>query len=134
MTRRGFVVVAIFSLVLVMVAMGKLLPKPPLSSFYSSSIALYDDQGRLLRLTTARDERYRLWVPLKRISPSLIKATLLHEDRWFRWHPGVNPVALVRGGWRTYVSGVQRQGGSTLTMQLARLHWRFNSQIGRAHV
>jgi len=127
-------VVAIFSLVLVMVAMGKLLPKPPLSSFYSSSIALYDDQGRLLRLTTARDERYRLWVPLKRISPSLIKATLLHEDRWFRWHPGVNPVALVRGGWRTYVSGVQRQGGSTLTMQLARLHWRFNSRTLRGKI
>lgn len=110
MTRRGLVVVAIFSLVLLILAMGNFFPKPPLFSFYSSSTALYDDQGRLLRLTTAMDERYRLWVPLKKISPALIEATLLHEDRWFRWHPGVNPVALVRGGWRTYVSGVKRQG------------------------
>jgi penicillin-binding protein 1C len=108
--------------------MGRLFPKSPLSSFYSSSIAFYDDHGRLLRLTTARDERFRLWVPLNKISPALIEATLMQEDRWFRWHPGVNPIALVRGGWRTYVTGGRRQGGSTLTMQVARLHWRFNSR------
>jgi penicillin-binding protein 1C len=79
-------------------------------------------------LTTARDEKFRLWVPLRRISPVLVEATLLHEDHWFRWHPGVNPIALARGGWRTYVTGGPRQGGSTLTMQLARLHWKINSR------
>jgi membrane carboxypeptidase/penicillin-binding protein PbpC len=30
-----------------------------------SSTAVYDDHGRLLRLTLASDDRYRLWVPLK---------------------------------------------------------------------
>lgn len=108
--------------------MGRLWPRPPLSSFWSSSVALYDEEGRLLRLTTARDERFRLWVPLRKVSPALIEATLLHEDRWFRWHPGVNPVALARACWRTYVAGGRRQGGSTLTMQLARLHWRIDSR------
>ena len=127
--RRGLCVLAVVPLVVLAVGMiGRVWPKPPLSSYYSSSIALYDDQGHLLRLTTARDEQFRLWVPLLKISPALIEATLLHEDRWFRWHPGVNPIALVRGGWRTYVSGGRRQGGSTLTMQLARLHWRIDSR------
>ncbi len=126
--RGGLGIVAVVSLMLLVLVIGRLWPKSPLSSSYSSSIALYDDQGRLLRLTTARDERFRLWVPLQKISPALVEATLLHEDRWFRWHPGVNPIALVRGGWRTYVAGDRRQGGSTLTMQLARLHWRLDSR------
>ena len=52
---------------------------------------------------------------------------MLKEDRWFYWHPGVNPIALVRAGFRTYRSGV-RQGGSTLTMQLARLIYRLNTK------
>ena len=50
--------------------------------------------GKLLRLTLSRDEKYRLWLPLKSISPVLVKATLLHEDKWFRFHPGVSPTAL----------------------------------------
>lgn len=112
----------------------RLWPNPRLSSSYGSSVALYDDRGRLLRLTTAGDERFRLWVPLRKISPSLIEATLLHEDRWFRWHPGVNPIALMRGGWSTYVAGGRRQGGSTLTMQLARHHWRLDSRRLRGKV
>jgi len=128
LTRRGLRVFAVVSLLLLVLVAGRLWPKPPLSSSYSSSTALYDDQGRLLRLTTAGDERFRLWVPLRKISPALIEVTLLHEDRWFHWHPGINPIALVRGGWRTYLAGGRRQGGSTVTMQLARLHWRIDSR------
>jgi penicillin-binding protein 1C len=126
--RRTFGVIAVFLSVFLVLFMVRLWPKQTVSLSYSSSIALYDDQGHLLRLTTARDEQFRLWVPLSKISPFLIEATLLHEDRWFHWHPGVNPIALVRGGWRTYIVGGLRQGGSTLTMQLARLHWRLDSR------
>ncbi len=61
------------------------------------------------------------------MSPVLVDAFLLKEDRWFRWHPGVNPVALVRAGFRTW-RGDSRQGGSTLTMQLARLTYHFNTR------
>ena len=52
------------------------------------------------------------------MSPALVDAFLLKEDRWFYWHPGVNPVALARAAVRTYGGG-GRQGGSTITMQLA---------------
>ena len=129
LTRRRLYVLAVVPLVVLATGIiVRFWPRPPLSSYYTSSIALYDDQSRLLRLTTARDEQFRLWLPLRKISPILVEATLLHEDRWFRWHPGVNPIALVRGGWRTYVSGGRRQGGSTLTMQFARLHWGIDSR------
>lgn len=106
----------------------RLWPHRPLSAWLPSSTAVYDARGRLLRLTLASDQRYRLWVPLKDVSPALVDGVLLHEDRWYRWHPGFNPYGLMRGAWVTYVSHGNRQGGSTITMQLARLLWRLNTR------
>jgi len=55
----------------------------------------------------------------------------LYEDRHFRLHPGVNPVALIRATWSTYVTGDRRIGGSTITMQLARrIHDIDSSTLG----
>ena len=68
--------------VLVAVAI-RLYPKPPISSNYTSSTAVYDAKGQLLRLTLAKDDRYRLWLPLKDISPEIIEAFQLQEDRLF---------------------------------------------------
>jgi len=114
-------------------------PRPPLSTYAPSSSALFDSHGRLLRLTLADDAQYRLWTPLTEVSPQLVEALLLHEDRHFYRHPGINPPALARAAFATYSGGL-RQGGSTITMQLARLIWHLNTrspagklvQIGRA--
>ncbi|GGA01631.1 penicillin-binding protein 1C [Dyella caseinilytica] len=106
----------------------RLWPHAPLRSWLSSSTAVYDDRGRLLRLTLASDQQYRLWVPLQDISPQLVQGVLLHEDRWYAWHPGVNPYGLLRGAWITYGRHGAPQGGSTITMQLARLLWRLNTR------
>ncbi len=118
----------------------RLWPHASLRDWKPSSTAVYDDHGRLLRLTLASDDRYRLWVPLTDISPQLVDAVLLHEDRWYWWHPGFNPYGLARGAWVTYARRGSRQGGSTITMQLARLLWPLNThsplgkleQVGRA--
>ncbi|MCB1611200.1 MAG: penicillin-binding protein 1C, partial [Xanthomonadales bacterium] len=107
------------------------LPQPPLSLQAPQSVAVYDRHGQLLRLSLASDQRYRLWQPLEQISPLLIDAVLLHEDAWFRWHPGFNPLSLMRGAWSTYVSGEARIGGSTVTMQLARLLGRLDTRTPR---
>jgi penicillin-binding protein 1C len=106
----------------------RLWPRAPLSQSFASSTAIYDANGKLLRLTLSDDDKFRLWTPLKEISPTLIEATLLHEDRHFNMHPGINPFALGRGAWRTYFTDERRQGGSTITMQLARLKYRLNSR------
>jgi penicillin-binding protein 1C len=105
----------------------RVIPHRPLAARVPTSTAVYDGDGALLRLTLSPDDKYRVWVPLERMSPLLVQATLLQEDRYFRLHPGVNPVALLRGGWRTYVAGGRRQGGSTITMQLARLLYGIRS-------
>jgi penicillin-binding protein 1C len=106
----------------------RLWPHRPLAELAPTSTAVYDDHGRLLRLTLASDERYRLWMPLREMPPALVQAVMLQEDAWFRWHPGFNPISLARGAWVTYARGGARQGGSTLTMQLARLVYRLNTR------
>jgi len=91
------------------------------------STSIWSADGELLRATLAPDGQYRLWTPLSQMSPELINAFQLKEDRWFYWHPGVNPVSLLRAGIKTW-RGDGRQGGSTLTMQLARLVYHLNTK------
>ena len=105
--------------------------KPVLVNRSGFSSAVYDHDGRLLRLTGATDEHYRLWVPLADIPPAMIDATLIQEDAWFRWHPGVNPLSLVRASCATYINRDRRIGGSTITMQLARYRFGIDSRTLR---
>ncbi|MFL6576838.1 MAG: transglycosylase domain-containing protein, partial [Povalibacter sp.] len=69
----------------------RLWPKEPLAQKIASSTAVFDRNGRLLRLTLAADQQYRLWTPLEDVSPEFIEALLLHEDQHFYRHFGVNP-------------------------------------------
>ncbi len=110
-------------------------PRPRLMAAYPESRAFFDTHGRLLRLGLAADQRYRLFTPLEQISPQLVDATLIYEDKHFYDHPGVDLPALVRAFWTTYVSRTRRVGASTITMQVARLRWRIhtNTVIGKLH-
>lgn len=102
-------------------------PVAPLSNGYVSSTAIYDANGKLMRLALAADQRHRIWVDLDKISPLTQQAFVLHEDRYFRYHPGINPVALMRGFYATYIKRERRVGGSTITMQLARKRYGIDS-------
>ena len=116
--------------VLALVAAGVILriaPHAPLSRFAPQSSAVYARDGQLLRLTLAADQQYRLWTPLSAVSPEFLAALQLHEDRHFRLHPGVDPLALLRAV-AAMGRGGARQGGSTITMQLARLVYRLNTR------
>src|SRR5688572_9200008 len=133
--RRGIIASLLLLAIPVLLGLGtavlRVLPKRRLAATYSSSSAVYDKDRRLLRLTLSDDDKYRLWTPLKEISPTLVEATLLHEDRHFYRHFAINPVALLRGIYVTYLSGARRVGGSTISMQVARLHYRIPSRTLR---
>ena len=104
------------------------LPKPPLLSDISFSRAVYDSHHRLLRLTLSKDDKYRLFTPLSEISPQLVSATLLEEDQYYHWHYGVNPLALVKAMWQTYIAKTRRIGASTISMQVARMRFHIQSK------
>lgn len=118
---------AAFLLALLLTAI-RLWPHPPLWQGLPQSSVYYDRHGALLRITLANDDRYRLWTPLEQVSPLAVRGLLLHEDRWFYYNPGFNPVSLMRGFWRSYVAGGKMQGGSTISMQLARMRWHLNTR------
>lgn len=97
--------------------------KPPLLGNVSFSHAVFDRNGALLRLTLSRDEKYRLFVPLQDITPSLRDAVLLHEDQYFYSHAGINPISLGRAFVQSYLTSGRKVGASTITMQLARIKY-----------
>lgn len=89
----------------------------------SFSQVVRDRSGHILRVSLSGDEKYRLWAPLENISANYVEATLLMEDRYFYYHPGVNPIALVRSATSYILNGDTPPGASTITMQLARLRY-----------
>jgi penicillin-binding protein 1C len=95
---------------------------------YPSSRQVFSAEKNLLRLTLASDDKYRLWTSLKEIPSDLINAFLLKEDQSFYYHLGVNPWSILRSAFSTYILKGQKVGGSTITMQLARLHYRLHTR------
>lgn len=77
--------------------------------------------GRLLRAWTVADGRWRLAVEGGRIDPLFLDMLIAFEDRRFRNHSGVDPIALARAVGQAARHGRVVSGGSTLTMQVARL-------------
>ncbi len=84
------------------------------------SSVLLDREGRLLSATVAADEQWR-FPDEGELPPKYVAAVERFEDRRFRWHPGVDPVAIARAVRSNYLAGTVVSGGSTITMQVVRL-------------
>ena len=80
-----------------------------------------DRNGRLLRAYTISDGRWRLPAKIADVDPHFFEMLLAYEDKRFRQHHGVDALALLRAAEQLVRSGHIRSGGSTLTMQVARL-------------
>jgi len=106
--------------------LGLVTPPPLLEGIPFGRVVL-DAEGGIMRIGRAEDGIYRLRVTLDDVSPSAVEALIRYEDRHFFFHPGVNPFSLMRAAWRTYISGGRRIGGSTITMQVARMRLKLNS-------
>ena len=94
----------------------------------SFSRVVQDRHGHLVQMTLAEDDIYRVRTALTDISPLAVHATLLYEDRYFYFHPGVNPASLIRAFWTTFVVRKRVVGASTITMQLARYLHKIDSR------
>jgi len=84
-----------------------------------SSVVVARD-GTPLRAFADSDGVWRQQVTAAQVSPLYLDALFTYEDRAFRWHPGINPWALLRGAASVFRHGRITSGGSTLTMQVAR--------------
>ena len=77
--------------------------------------------GTVLHAFLADDDKWRMKTELSEISPTLRSALLQKEDKWFYWHSGVNPFAIVRAAVNNLRHQKTTSGASTLTMQVARM-------------
>ncbi|NVZ54571.1 peptidoglycan glycosyltransferase PbpC [Pseudomonas sp. B6002] len=92
----------------------------PLPKDDLARVVLAEDGTPLWRFADANGV-WRYPIQTSEVSPYYLDALLTYEDRWFYQHPGVNPLALVRATWQNLTGARVVSGGSTLSMQVARL-------------
>ena len=97
------------------------LGRPPLGKDLETSHVVLDRDGRLLRAYATAEGRWRLPATVKDVDPRFLKLLFAYEDKRFYEHDGVDVLALGRAAFQLVTQGHIVSGGSTLTMQVARL-------------
>lgn len=92
---------------------------PPL--VVETSVEVLDREGGLLRAYTVADGRWRLALPPDKVDPGYLAMLMAYEDKRFRDHSGVDLRSMARAVLQAVWNGRVVSGGSTLTMQVARL-------------
>lgn len=95
------------------------LPNPYAEDHFSTVVVAAD--GTPLRAFADDNGVWRYSVSLDEVSPLYIEALLNYEDRHFFDHPGINPKSLIRAAWQAVKNRRIVSGGSTITMQVARI-------------
>lgn len=93
----------------------------PLGEKITYSTLVTDRDGKLLRPFITADGYWRLPVTSEDVDPRFLAMLIAYEDKRFYEHGGVDPQALLRAAWQAATHGHVVSGGSTLTMQVARL-------------
>jgi penicillin-binding protein 1C len=96
-------------------------PRQRLAAAAVSSLTVRDAAGAILRQQVSGSGGRQSLVPLSRMAPALMAATLAAEDHRFFAHHGVDPRGVLRAAWLNLRARRFAYGGSTLTMQLVRL-------------
>ncbi len=103
-----------------LVAADRLFP-PNLSRLDNLSLAVESSNGVILSVLPSTDGYYRLPATVSEVDPKFLNLLIKTEDKRFYEHPGVDPIAMARAVGQFFSHGHVVSGGSTLTMQVARL-------------
>jgi penicillin-binding protein 1C len=102
------------------VAIDRLGP-PNLEATQNVSTTVLDRRDRLLRAFTTPDGRWRLPVEAADVDQRYLAMLMAFEDKRFYRHGGIDVRSLTRAAWQLIENRRIVSGGSTLTMQVARL-------------
>ncbi|MGH6862567.1 MAG: transglycosylase domain-containing protein, partial [Phyllobacterium sp.] len=94
---------------------------PPLGHAGEVSREVLDADGQLLRAFATSEGRWRLKTTAGDVDPRFVRMLVAYEDQRFWYHRGVDPLALGRAAMQLVGHGRIVSGGSTLSMQVARL-------------
>lgn len=93
----------------------------PMKTPASYSTVILSERGYLLRAFSNEKQEWRYPISLQDVPPRYLELLLGYEDRWFYHHLGLNPFSIMRAAWQNLWAQRVVSGGSTLTMQVARL-------------
>lgn len=93
----------------------------PLPALPQYSQVITDKDGEVLKAYLSNDDKWRLYLEEEQISDELERAILFKEDKYFYYHPGVNPIAVARALIQNVSTGERASGASTISMQLAKM-------------
>lgn len=93
----------------------------PLGTNLEYSHVVLDHEGRLLRAYATSAGRWRLPTAAGDVDPRFLRLLFAYEDKRFYEHWGVDPFSMLRAAFQFVTSGHIVSGGSTITMQVARL-------------
>ena len=113
--RAGFL--GAVSLFLLFLVLNWVFPLPDRIDY---STVLTDNKGEVIHAFLTPDQQWRMKTNLGEISPLLRKTIVVKEDRYFYYHPGINPVAIIRAMALNILRLRRTSGASTITMQVAR--------------
>nr|WP_230473690.1 penicillin-binding protein 1C [Dyella choica] len=111
---------SITALLFVAAVLDRIFPLRLPAADTGSTVVLSRD-GTPLRAFADSDGVWRYPTTARQVSPLYLQSLFTYEDRWFYRHPGINPYALLRGTFGLLRHGHVVSGGSTLTMQVARI-------------
>lgn len=112
---------AAFALLLALLAVQYISAPLPAVRGRSSSLAVTDKNGFLMRGTLSADGEWRLPIPLAEMGRWMPRVIVALEDRRFGAHNGVDLLAVLRAAGQNYAGGRVVSGGSTITSQVVRL-------------
>ncbi|MBP5420334.1 MAG: penicillin-binding protein 1C [Bacteroidales bacterium] len=116
--RFRYPLIAFAFIALVFVCIYVCIPRPLFSQ--PTSTVVLDCNGNILAARIATDEQWR-FAEVDTLSQKYIDCLIAYEDRRFRWHLGIDVVAICRALVTDIRAGKIEEGGSTITMQLARI-------------
>lgn len=119
--KVAFLALALFMIFALLLTLNSLYPLnlPEKNNLFARVVV--DDNDRPLRSFADKNGIWRYPIKLHQVSPLYIEALINYEDRWFWQHPGINPISLLRAAIQNITSNKIISGGSTLSMQVARI-------------
>lgn len=121
LSKRWRIVILLFGTLVSLVAVLDKVYPLNLSRYQDVSTLVYGENKTLLHVFLTKDDKYRIKTQQREVSTLYIKTLLAREDKFYPYHFGINPLSILRASTQIVTQGKVVSGGSTLTMQTARL-------------
>jgi len=127
------VIFVITLLLITAVFIANILSPLSLSQRFDTATTVYSENGEILRQFANSKGIYRLPITHENVNGKIVRpissdylvALLEYEDKYFYYHPGFNPLSLLRALSQRVLNGKIISGGSTITMQVARMFYPY---------